>query len=423
MNIAVIGGGRVGLPAAAGFAAIGHRVACCESDDGRRAAISVGRAPFADAGLGDALVSGIASGALRICADIVDAADGADAVFIAVQTGDGANGLCNLHAAARLVAKHAAPSRVLIIKSTVPPGTCARLDTVLRRKMTVAYNPEFLRQGFGFVDFMSPFRIVAGADDADSASVMRAIYAPITGRNGTRYIETSRVAAETAKLAANMMLSSKVALINEISDLCEAVGGNIDEVTEVLSSDRRIGGKFLCPGTGFGGACLPKDGRLLIAAAQNSGVAVPAAESLFSSNRNRADRIARRIANMLPPDPLVAIWGLAFKPGADDICDSPAIAIARRLYARGVKINGYDGMLPSAMRTKFPEANWFDRPLDSLADADGVAILTGHKEFSLLSAETIKSAMKGNAVFDCAGIFRRAEMECSGLYFDAIGGR
>ena len=420
MNIVTIGGGRVGLPVATGFAQLGHETTCYEWNVERRALIKLGRAPFAEAGLDDALAVVVNKGMLRVCDGIKEAVANADVVFIAVPVGVGSSGTKGLWSATEAAAKYAPNDCVIAIKSTVPPGTCAKIKSALGGKIKIVANPEFLRQGKGLFDFLSPMRVVVGADGQHEQAVMREAYAPLINR-GVKYIETDIVSAEVAKLAANMFLSSRAALINEIADLCECAGGGMEKVTEVLKADRRIGESFLRAGPGFGGTCLPKDGRMLIGAARRNGVGMPAVKGVYKSNKIRPARIARRIAGMLPPHPTIAVLGFAYKPGADNICESAAVSVVEYLREHGAQINGSDAGLSSAMRTTIGDVSWFEEPLDALANADALVALNDDNVFSRLSADEIKSAMKGVTVFDYAGAFCRHEMKKTGLSFYPVG--
>lgn len=417
MDIAVIGGGRVGLPTAAALATLGHRVVCCERNRFRRQTAAAGRAPFSDAGLEKALAAAVQSGMLRFCGDAAVAVKNTEAIIVAVPVSDGNAGLDALKKAAAVVA--AAGCGVLAVKSTVPPGTCERLQKT--HDICVAANPEFLRQGRGFEDCMSPSRIVVGADDRRARRTLRAVYAPLIAR-GIPYIETSRAAAEIAKLASNMFLASRAALINEIADLCEAAGGDIKDAARILAADRRIGGGYLRAGPGFGGPCLPKDGRLLSEAANAAGIVMPAAQAVYDSNRRRLRRLAARIAELSPPNPVVAVWGAAFKPGADSICDSPAVAIMRLLDARGCRLRVCElSADTAALQNALPAAAYFNDGVAAVSGADTLAVINMHESFSRISPAAVSRAMKGDMVFDCAGIFDRASCRRAGISLHSVG--
>lgn len=422
MNIAVIGGGRVGLPVAAAFAMRGAQVICCEQDAVRRTTIVAGRAPFPDAGLDRAVADCIASGALKVCANIAEAVANAHAAFIAVPVNDDILGTSLLRHVALSVSEHAPSNCVLVIKSTVPPGTCASIDGTLRCGIPIVANPEFMRQGFGLEDFLSPWRIAVGVDDEYASGIMRAVYKPWIER-GVTYIECGRAAAEIAKLASNAMLSSRVALINETSDLCETIGGNIDEVAKILSADTRIGKHFLHPGAGFGGACLPKDGRLLTDASRRLKVDMPAMESVFASNNLRLTRIAKRIAGFLAAHATIAVWGFGFKPDADDVRGSPTLQIIKLMQRSDVNIHGFDPAITSAAKKEAPEIRWFERPLESLVDANMLAILMKSGAFAQLSPSLIAAAMKGGVIFDCTGTLKRIDFNRFQGTLHTIGGR
>ncbi|MGI9297973.1 MAG: nucleotide sugar dehydrogenase [Gammaproteobacteria bacterium] len=417
MNIAVIGGGRVGLPTAAALAILGHRVACCERDRFRRQTAAAGRAPFADSGLEKALVAAIQSGALRFCEGVAATVKNAEAALVAVPVSDGNAGRNELKKVAAAIA--AARCSVLAVKSTVPPGTCEQLQKTY--DICVAANPEFLRQGRGFEDCMSPSRIVVGADDRRARRTLREVYAPLINR-GITYIETSRAAAEIAKLASNMFLASRTALINEIADLCEAAGGDIKDAARILAADRRIGGGYLRAGPGFGGPCLPKDGRLLAEAGSAAGIAMPAVKAVYDSNRRRLRCLAGRVAELSPPNPVVAVWGAAFKPGADSVCDSPAVEIMRLLDARGCRLRVCEPLADAAaLQNALPAATYFCDGIAALSGADTLVTANKHESFSRISPAAVSRAMKGDLVFDYAGIFDRDACRRAGISLHAIG--
>ncbi len=419
MNLAVIGGGRVGLPVATGLATLGHSVICCERDEDKRNSANAGQSPFLDIGLDEALAECVKLGTLKFCDNIVAAAANADAVFVAVPVSDEDNGLDELYRVVVDVVASAPSHCVLVIKSTLPLGVCAQLQE--KFNVCVVANPEFLQQGRGFADFMSPSRIIIGSDDAQALQTMRIIYTSFIEKN-IPYIEMTCATAEIAKLTANMFLSSRVALINEMADLCEAAGGDIGDVIKAVSTDKRIGDKYLQAGVGFGGVCLPKDGRLLAESARQLGVKIPAIESLYQSNQNRAKKIAAQIIKMLPEKPTIAVWGFAFKPGADDILESPAVAIVRELYLAGAQINGYDPLIKAEILQKeFPKGRFYNQRETALIGADILVILVAAEEFRQATADEIRQTLKGCLIYDCAGIFAHKDIQKSGLKLCQVG--
>lgn len=433
MEIAVIGGGRVGLPAAAGLAALGHRVVCCEADKTRRETAAAGEPPFEDEGLAAALAAGRANGGLRFCADIASAVAAAEVVFLAVPTASGDGGLRLLFDAAAQVAGCCATGTVLAVKSTVPPGTAAELARRVGDKISVASNPEFLRQGKGLRDFLQPSRIVVGAEDATAAKKMREVYAPLLAKTGakagakTEYIETNWAAAELAKLAANMFLASRVALVNELADVCAAAGADIGAVARVVGLDGRIGGRYLRAGVGFGGACLPKDGELLLALAARRGVELTAVRGLYVSNRARPAHLARRVLSAVaaatpaaPVAPVVAAWGAAFKPGADDVRDSPALEVIRALCAGGAQVRVCEAAAAAADLP--PGAALAGGYAESVAGADVlVVLLPPQGAAGAPPLEEIARQMRGKLLFDFADALDGEAAAAAGLEYRAIG--
>ena len=417
MKIVVVGGGRVGLPVAAGLAVIGHRVVCCERDAARRRSAASGRAPFADKGLDDALLGALKSGALTFCSTVAQAVGEADAVIIAIMV-DHRNGERELNNLAAEVVSVMPPRCILIVKSTVQPGTCSQLQKAFG--IHVVANPEFLRQGHGFGDFLSPFRIIVGGDKV-ALKIMRNIYAPMIER-GAEYIETDCVSAEIAKLASNMFLSSRTALINETADLCEAAGGDIALVARAIAADKRIGGENLRPSIGFGGACLPKDGCLLMESARRFNADMLAAAAVYDSNRRRMRRIAERIFLSLPRCPVVAVWGVACKPDADSVCESPAVAVMRDLQSWGGRIQAYEPTADMAeLRKEFPFAVFAKDKMAALAGADVLAVMNKSKFILGVSPTAVVGAMKNPVVFDFVGIFDRVKSKKAGMTLRVVG--
>lgn len=421
IKTAVIGGGQVGLAVSVGLAQLGWQVACYEQDDTKRTLIAAGKLPFLDAGLAAVLAQVVASGQLRVCADMKSAVTDAYAVFVAVPVTDGPGGMAFLNKAIKDLVRVAPEQCLTVIKSTVPPGTCEALRH--RFNIRVAMNPEFMRQGHGFADFMSPSRIVVGADDDEAAkALLRKLYTPLI-KQGYSYIETDTRSAEIAKLAANAFLSARITLINEISDFCKAAGGNFDAVQDIIAADKRIGGVYLTPGIGFGGACLPKDGRLLLNAATRHQVSLPFTRVIFSSNVQRPARIASRLLAALPPSPVIAVWGVAFKPGADGASESAAAAMVKHLSKNNARIHAYDPALAPAARATIAAEHWFNKPLDALHNADGLAILLPCESYKNIAVTDILAAMKGRVVLDCVRAFPPADIKQAGLTLVSLNRR
>ena len=421
IEIAVIGGGRIGLPIAVGLAKIGHRVVCCESSPIKLKMMVSGKASFADEGLDGAIKTAFASGNLRFCADIAGAVNNAKVVFMAIQVENCESGVQLLQAVSEETVEAAPTGCVLVIKSTVPPGTCEQLGHKFRHAATIVSNPEFLRQGKGLYDFMNPSRIVVGAADPKSSQVLREIYKPIVA-GGAEYIEISRTNAELSKLAANMFLSSRVTLINELADVCEQTGADINEVIKVISTDKRVGSQYLHPGTGFGGTCLPKDGRLLMETAQRYNIDIPTIEAIYKSNCRRAEYLAERILTLLPPSPKIAAWGITFKPETDDAKTSPAVAVIRALCVRGVRVQACNAGTIYNMPENMPSSyKFFSNCFESLVDTDMLIVLVGHQEYTLVPPKEISRRMKGKHIFDCAGVFDPEEIGKAGLIYNAVG--
>ena len=400
MKIAVIGGGRVGAPVAAGFAGMGHCAVCCERNGEKLRALRSGRAPFDEPGLNALVGKHLRAGNLSFAADAGDAVKDADVCFVAVETD--VNGCAGLRAVVAEVAKRMHGRGGVAIKSTMPVGMSGELAKATGARVVV--NPEFLRQGFAVGDFLRPSRIVVGADDEHAAMIMRAVYQPWI-KNGVKLIETSRASAEIIKLSANFALASRVAVVNEIAGLCESAGADIDEVAAALALDKRIG--LAKSGAGFGGVCLPKDCELFAAAGRGFNYRATVAEAVSASNNKRPQKLAAHIAKHFPPGshPRLAVWGLAFKAGGDDVRNSKAAETARLL--------GETPPLPS-LRLHDPfvspravenaPGEFFCDWRKSIKNADGLVVLAAHPCYADIPRAEITMLMKSGAlVFDIAG--------------------
>ena len=417
MNVAVIGGGYVGLPTAVALATLGHNVVCCERDACRRQKAETGRAPFVDVGLEEALAIVVQSGQLRFCADVADAIENIEIAIVAVPVESGKTGLNELNKVAAIIATKS--HCVLVIKSTVPPGTCKKLRQTYG--ICVASNPEFLRQGHGFEDCISPPRIVVGVDELHARQLLHTLYLPLIER-GREYIEISSISAEIAKLTSNTFLAGRIALINETSDLCEVAGGNIKDVARVLAADSRIGSDYLRASVGFGGSCLPKDGRLLVDAGEVAGLDMHAIKAIYLSNQQHIQRVAEQIIAQLPRNATVAIWGVAFKPEVNSICESPAVCVMQILAEYGIRLQVCDPLVDTtSLQNMLPTAMFFKESIAAATHADALVVLNKQQEFLHIAPADIARAMLRNIVFDYTGIFNYTDCQQAGLTLHAVG--
>lgn len=413
MRIGVIGTGYVGITSAACLAELGHRVACFDKDTAKLEQLARGGIPIHEPGLGEMVEALVADGSLRFAADLRDCLTNCEIVFIAVGTParpDGDIDLSQVTEACETIAPLLAPNAIVAIKSTVSAGTCRKMRELIGRKarglaFSVVSNPEFLREGSAIRDFMRPDRIVIGADDRRAAALMERLYEPLR-RHGAPVLHTSTVNAEMIKHAANALLALKIGFINSVADLCEAVGGNVQDVAAGIGLDARIGPGFLQAGPGFGGSCFPKDTKAFAATGRKNGAAQPLVETLIRVNQDRRLRLADRIVDegAVPPGGTVAVLGLAFKAGTDDLRDSPALAIIERLRARRIKVRAHDPVALDGARRMLAGIELLDCPYAAATGADAVAIVTEWPHYAELDARRLAAAMRGNTLFDFRNI-------------------
>jgi UDPglucose 6-dehydrogenase len=432
MRIAMIGAGYVGLVSGACFAEFGVDVAVMDVDPDKIEGLRAGRMPIYEPGLDKLVAENVRDGRLTFTTDLSEAVKGADAVFLAVGTptrrGDGHADLSYVYAAAEQVAKAADGPLVLVTKSTVPVGTGREVQAIVRRvrpdaQISVASNPEFLREGNAIGDFMRPDRVVIGVDDDHATAVLKRLYRPLYLIE-TPVLAVSLESAELIKYAANAFLAVKITFINEIADLCEKVGADVHDVARGMGLDGRIGRKFLHPGPGYGGSCFPKDTLALARTAQDAGSPVRLVETTIEVNDTRKARMADRILAALGPEPKgkrVGVLGVTFKPETDDMRDAPSLVILPALVAAGVEIRAYDPQ-PSHARQALPAAVDFAVTALGAADgADAVVVLTEWNEFRALSPQRLKAAMKGGVLLDLRNVWDPAAMRAAGFDYSSIG--
>ncbi|WP_137125569.1 UDP-glucose/GDP-mannose dehydrogenase family protein [Roseomonas sp. HF4] len=431
MRIAMIGAGYVGLVSGACFAEFGVDVTVMDVDPDRIAALRAGRMPIYEPGLDTLVESNVRDGRLTFTTDLPAAVRGADAVFLAVGTptrrGDGHADLSYVHAAAEQVARAAEGPLVLVTKSTVPVGTGRAVQEIVRRVrpdagISVASNPEFLREGSAIGDFMRPDRVVIGVEDARALEVLKRLYRPLYLIE-TPVLAVSLESAELIKYAANAFLATKITFINEIADLCEKVGADVHDVARGMGLDGRIGRKFLHPGPGYGGSCFPKDTLALARTAQDAGSPVRLVETTIAVNEARKAAMADRILAALgaAAGRRVGVLGVTFKPETDDMRDAPSLVILPRLVAAGVEVVAYDPQ-PAHARQALPAAVAFaDSAVGAAEGADALVVLTEWNEFRALPPGRLKAAMKGDIVLDLRNVWDPAAMREVGFAYSSIG--
>jgi UDPglucose 6-dehydrogenase len=432
MRIAMIGTGYVGLVSGACFADFGHDVTCIDKDESKIAGLHAGRMPIWEPGLESLVESNVERGRLHFTTDLEEGVKGADAVFIAVGTptrrGDGHADLSYVFAAVRELASALDGAAVVITKSTVPVGTGDEIAKILSEEgapqgTSVASNPEFLREGAAIADFKHPDRIVVGAEDEHAREVLREIYRPLF-LNKAPILFTGRRTAELTKYAANAFLAVKISFINEIADLCEAVGADVQEVARGIGLDNRIGPKFLHPGPGYGGSCFPKDTLALLKTAEKAGVEQRIVSTVVDVNDRRKESMAGRVVEALggsAEGKRVGVLGLAFKPNTDDMRDAASIPLVNALIQQGASVVAYD---PAAMDHALPLMAGLEAAAnaDAVADgADALVIVTEWDEFRALDLGKIARRMRGKALVDLRNVYDPEEAHRAGLDYRGIG--
>lgn len=432
MRIAMIGTGYVGLVSGACFADFGHDVVCVDKDAGKIEALHAGRIPIFEPGLDILVDANVKAGRLAFTTDLQEGVAGAEAIFIAVGTpsrrGDGHADLKYVYAAARDIAEAVTGFAVVVTKSTVPVGTGDEIERILRDqhpngKFAVVSNPEFLREGAAIDDFKRPDRIVIGGHDARAMEVMREIYRPLS-LNHSPVIEMSRRGAELTKYAGNAFLATKITFINEIADLCEKVGANVQEVARGIGLDNRIGSKFLHAGPGYGGSCFPKDTLALLKTSQDYEAPQRIVEAVVAVNDNRKRAMGRKVIAAIGGEvrgKTVAVLGLTFKPNTDDMRDSPAIAIIQQLQDAGARIQAYDpeGMQQAAGLLQ--DIDFKDDTYAAITGADALVIVTEWDAFRALDLKRVKELLMQPIMVDLRNIYPRKLVEDAGFVYTGVG--
>ena len=431
MRVAMIGTGYVGLVSGACFADFGHTVTCIDKDAGKSEQLERGVMPIYAPGLDELVERNVREGRLFFTADASAAVAGADAVFIAVGTpsrrGDGHADLSFVHAAAREVAGLVDGFTVVVTKSTVPVGTGDEIEALVREvapgcDVAVVSNPEFLREGSAIEDFKRPDRVVVGLHDERARAVMHELYRPLS-LNETPMIVTDRRTSELIKYAANAFLAMKVTFINEVADLCEKVGGDVQQVARGIGLDKRIGAKFLHAGPGFGGSCFPKDIRALARTAADAEAPMKLVEATIAVNDRRKRDMAGKIAAAVGGDltgKVIGVLGLTFKPNTDDMREAPSMDIVPALLAAGAAVQAFDPEGHEA-RQLLSGATFKAGPYEAAEGADAIVILTEWDQFRALDLDRLAGAMRTPLVVDLRNIYRPEEMRSRGFRYVSLG--
>lgn len=431
MRVAMIGTGYVGLVSGACFADFGHTVCCIDKDAGKIERLHQNIMPIYEPGLDDLVARNVKAGRLSFATEARDAVKNADAVFIAVGTpsrrGDGHADLSYVYAAAEEIAELMDGFTVIVTKSTVPVGTGDEIEKIVRAKrpdadFAVVSNPEFLREGAAIDDFKRPDRVVVGTDNEKARGVMNELYRPLF-LNETPMVFTGRRTSELIKYAANAFLALKITFINEVADLCEAVGADVQQVAKGIGLDNRIGSKFLNAGPGYGGSCFPKDTLALVRTATDAGSPVQLIETTVKVNDERKKAMAGRVAGAVGEDlkgKTIGVLGLTFKPNTDDMRDAPSLDIVPALQAMGATVQAYDPEGHEA-RHMLKDVAFKDDAYDAVEGADAVVIITEWDQFRALDLDRVKLLMKSPTVVDLRNIYRPDDMRTRGFKYSSIG--
>jgi len=435
MNICVIGTGYVGLVTGACFAEFGVNVICADMDEGKIARLERGEMPIYEPGLEQVVARNVAQGRLSFTTDTMEAVKASLVVFIAVQTpprDDGATDLAAVRAVAREVGTALNGFKVIVTKSTVPVGSSEKVadwvregaeEAGLEPHFSVASNPEFLREGAAIGDFMRPDRVVIGANDDATMAIMKDLYRPLF-LNETPFVMTSVATAELTKYAANAFLATKISFINEMANLCEAVGGNVQELARGIGLDGRIGKKFLHAGPGFGGSCFPKDTRSAAHFARELGERLDIVEATIRVNDRQRARMVAKIAGAVEGDlegRTVGILGLSFKPETDDMRDAPAVDIIRGLLAQGARVKAFDPVAMEEARRLLPEITYCKDAYEACEGADVLVLVTEWNQFRMLDLERVKGLLASPVLVDLRNVYEPDSMRKAGFRYQSVG--
>ncbi len=436
MKIAMVGSGYVGLVSGACFADFGHDVVCIDKDPAKIERLNAGEMPIFEPGLAELVRSNARGGRLSFTTDLAEGIAGAGAIFIAVGTpsrrGDGHADLSYVYAVAEEIGQHLSHPAVIVTKSTVPVGTGDEVERILRDsgstvRFAVASNPEFLREGAAIGDFKRPDRIVIGTDEEWARQQMREVYRPLF-LNRAPLLFTSRRSAELIKYAANAFLATKITFINEMADLCEKVGADVQDVSRGIGMDGRIGSKFLHAGPGYGGSCFPKDTLALLKTAEDFEAPTRIIEAVVKVNDSRKRAMGRKVIEALGGFDVargkrVALLGLTFKPNTDDMRDAPSLAIAQALLDGGVEVTAYDPEGMELAAALLPEVAMKPNAYAAIEGSDAVVIVTEWDAFRALDLKRVKKIARTPLLVDLRNIYDPEEVRAAGFEYVSVGRR
>jgi UDPglucose 6-dehydrogenase len=432
MKIAVVGSGYVGLVLGACLAENGNTVICVDKDQSKIDTLNAGRIPIYEPGLEELVRRNGQEERLTFTTELGSAVQASEIVFIAVGTPQGEDGAADLQhvlAVAGDIGRAMNKYTIVVDKSTVPVGTAKRVRDVVAKETTQSFsvvsNPEFLKQGAAIEDFMKPDRVVIGVEEGDdrAAALMKELYGPFT-RTGAPILVMSTESAELSKYAANSILATRISFMNEIANVCELVGADVDAVRKAIGSDRRIGTSFLFPGVGYGGSCFPKDTQALLRSAADQGYDFQILRAVEDVNKRQKARLVEKMEQHFKDvsGRTIALWGLAFKPRTDDMREAPAIPIIEQLLKKGATVKAYDpAATPVARRLFDGRIALCDRSYDALAGADALAIVTEWNEFREPDFRKMRTLMKTPVIFDGRNIYSPEQMQALGFTYFSIG--
>jgi UDPglucose 6-dehydrogenase len=431
MKICVIGTGYVGLVAGAGFADMGNDVVCCDLDRAKIDGLKQGEIPIYEPGLDKLVARNAAEGRLTFTTDVAQGVAGTEVILLAVGTPPGPDGSADLSfifRAAETVAAALTGWAVIVTKSTVPVGTGDKIEAILRERsgfeFAVASNPEFLKEGDAVNDFMKPDRVIVGAEDKRAIETLRALYSPFT-RTGDRMLIMDRRSAELTKYAANSMLATRISFMNDLSNLCEMLGADIELVRRGMGSDPRIGPKFLFAGPGFGGSCFPKDLRAAISTGREVGYKLEILDAVVAVNERQKKKLGEKIVQHFGGNlrsKRIAVWGLAFKPGTDDVREAPALTLIEQLLEAGASVCATDQVAIPAVRKLLGDRVEFELSnYASAKGADALALVTEWHEYRRPSFDRLKATMRQPILFDGRNVWNPAELRAAGFTYYGMG--
>ncbi|MEG6509859.1 UDP-glucose/GDP-mannose dehydrogenase family protein [Methyloligella sp. 2.7D] len=432
MNICMIGAGYVGLVSAACFSEFGWNVTCIEKDPDKLERLRAGEVPIYEPRLDELLERNLRMGRISFTDEAKDAVANSEIVFLAVGTpmrrGDGYADLTFIYEAVEGIAPYLTGFTVITTKSTVPVGTSREIERRIRAlrpdaDFAVCSNPEFLREGSAIYDFTHPDRVLVGCDNDRAQELMEQLYKPLTLRDAP-VMFVSRESAELAKYASNAFLAMKITFINEVADLCEQVGANVQEVATAVGADGRIGDKFLHPGPGYGGSCFPKDVAAIVRTAREAKAPLSLIEQVQTANSERKIAMAPRVEQAVGGsvrDLTVGILGVAFKPNTDDMRDAPSLTLIPMLQERGAKVKAYDPEAMENAKGLLPDVAWCASALDVAEEADVLVVVTEWNEFRALQLPTLKAKMRGDVLVDLRNVFSPAQAKQAGFTYSSIG--